>query len=68
MFVTAANGDVATVKKFLFFKKYPRLTPGATVSVPQKPENENKKMSTTEIVGITSSLATLAILLQTLLK
>ena len=27
-----------------------------------------EKMSTTEIVGITSSLATLAILLQTLLK
>ena len=67
-YVTAANGDVTAVKKFLFFKKYPRLSPGATISVPQKPENENKKMSTTEIVGITSSLATLAILLQTLLK
>ena len=67
-YVTAANGDVTAVKKFLFFKKYPTLSPGATISVPEKPENEHKKMSTTEIVGITSSLATLAILLQTLLK
>ena len=67
IYVSYQNGDVKTVRKFLFFKSYPRLAPGATIFVPAKPINKNK-LSTTEIVGITTSIATLGILIQSLLK
>jgi protein involved in polysaccharide export with SLBB domain len=66
IYVSYANGDIKTVKSFLFFKWYPKLAPGATIFVPAKPEKE--KMSTAEIMGITTSIATLGILIQTLLR
>ncbi|WP_088323626.1 SLBB domain-containing protein [Polaribacter tangerinus] len=66
VYVSYANGDVETVKNFLFFRWYPKLSPGATIYVPAKPER--KKMSAGEIMGITSSIATLGILIQTLLR
>jgi hypothetical protein len=54
------------VKRFLFIKRYPKLAPGATIFVPAKPVKE--KMSTAEIMGITTSIATLGILIQTILN
>jgi protein involved in polysaccharide export with SLBB domain len=66
IYVSYANGDIRTAKNFLFFKWYPKLGPGATIFVPAKPVNE--KMSTAEIMGITTSIATLGILIQTLLR
>jgi protein involved in polysaccharide export with SLBB domain len=64
--VAYANGDIKTVKHFLFFKRYPKLAPGATIFIPAKPVKE--KMSTAELMGITTSIATLAILIQTILN
>jgi protein involved in polysaccharide export with SLBB domain len=66
IYVSYANGDIKTVKNFLFFKWYPKLAPGATIFVPAKPVKE--KMSTAEIMGITTSIATLGILIQTILN
>ena len=66
LYVSYANGDVKTVKNFLFFNVYPKLAPGATIFVPAKPEKEG--MSTAEIMGITTSIATLGILIQTILR
>jgi protein involved in polysaccharide export with SLBB domain len=66
IYVAYANGDIKTVKHFLFFKRYPKLAPGATIFVPAKPVKE--KMSTAEIMGITTSIATLGILIQTILN
>lgn len=66
IYVSYANGDIKTVKNFLFFKWYPKLAPGATIFVPAKPEKES--ISTSEIMGITTSIATLGILVQTLLR
>jgi protein involved in polysaccharide export with SLBB domain len=66
IYVSYANGDIKTVKHFLFFKRYPKLTPGATIFVPAKSVKE--KMSTAEFMGITTSIATLGILIQTLLR
>lgn len=66
IYVSYANGDIKTVKHFLFFKRYPKLAPGATIFVPAKPVKE--KMSTAELMGITTSIATLGILIQTLLR
>jgi protein involved in polysaccharide export with SLBB domain len=66
IYVSYANGDIKTVRNFFFYKRYPKLAPGATIFVPAKPEKE--KMSTAEILGITSSIATLGILIQTMLR
>jgi protein involved in polysaccharide export with SLBB domain len=66
IYVSYVNGDIKTVKNFLFFKVYPKLAPGATIFVPAKAEK--KSMSTAEIMGITTSVATLGILIQTILN
>ena len=66
IYVSYANGDIRTVKRFLFIKRYPKLAPGATIFVPAKPVNE--KMSTAELLGITTSIATLGILIKTMLN
>ena len=66
IYVSYANGDIKTVKRFLFIKRYPKLAPGATIFVPAKPVNE--KMSTGELLGITTSIATLGILIKTMLN
>ena len=62
-FVLYSNGDIKSVKKFLFFKFYPKLAPGAIIFVPSEIENKNK-LSTTEVLGITTSITTLGILIQ----
>ncbi|WP_172796040.1 SLBB domain-containing protein [Roseivirga echinicomitans] len=59
--VIYANGKVAKTKKFLFFKFYPRVSPGAEIIVPSKPLKLPFAIS--EVVGITSGLATLALLI-----
>ena len=61
VYVMYSNGDVKGTKKFLFFKNYPKVAPGAIVIVPEKPER--KGMSTTETVSITTAITTLAILI-----
>ncbi|MBL4745958.1 MAG: SLBB domain-containing protein [Flavobacteriaceae bacterium] len=67
IYVVYANGDIKTVSNFLFFRHYPKLEPGATILVPsRKPRGEG--MSVQAILGITTSLATLGILINTLTK
>jgi protein involved in polysaccharide export with SLBB domain len=66
IYVSYANGDIKTTKHFLFIKRYPKLAPGATIFVPAKSKKE--RMSTAEIMGITTSIATLGILIQTILR
>ena len=60
-YVIYANGSVAKTKKFLFFKTYPQVSPGAEIIVPAKPPKLPVAIS--EVVGITSGLATLALLI-----
>ena len=64
--VQYSNGEMKTVKRFLFFKSYPKIEPGAKILVPKR--SENKKMSAQEVIGITTSIATLGILIQTLTR
>ena len=66
IYVSYANGDIKTTKRFLFIKRYPKLAPGAVIFVPEKSVKE--KMSTAEFMGITTSIATLGILIQTILN
>jgi protein involved in polysaccharide export with SLBB domain len=58
-YVVYANGKAATIKHFFFFfKSYPKVLPGSEIVVPKK--LEKKGLSTGEIIGISSALASLA--------
>lgn len=56
-YVIYANGAVRSTKKFMFFNNYPMVKPGAEIFVPKK--SEQKKLSASEIVGLTSGIASL---------
>jgi protein involved in polysaccharide export with SLBB domain len=66
-YIIYANGSVASTKKFLFFNSFPSVKPGAEIFVPSKPEKHNR-LSPTEVVGITTGLATIATLIFTILR
>ena len=57
-YIIYPNGKAAVTSSFLFFRNYPRVTPGSQIIVPEKPEV--KKMSTGEFVSIAGVLASLA--------
>ncbi|MEQ9402627.1 MAG: SLBB domain-containing protein [Cyclobacteriaceae bacterium] len=59
-YIVYANGKAQRTKKFLWFKNYPSVQPGADIIVPKK--NVGRKLSVTEIVGIASSLATMGLI------
>ena len=62
IFVIYRNGDIKGVKSFLFFRSYPTLEPGALIFVPSSIERKNK-LNVTEVLGITTSITTLGILI-----
>ena len=64
LYVRYSNGEIKTLKKFLFFKFYPKVDQGAEIIVPQREKKE--RMSTQEVLGITSTIATLALIIQSL--
>ncbi len=66
-YVIYANGDIRSTKNFLFFKFYPKIEPGALIYVPEKAENKDR-MTIQEILGITTALSTLGVLINTFVK
>lgn len=56
-YVVYPNGTVKATRKFLFFNSHPNIKPGSEIFVPVKPER--KGLGTTEIVGLTTGLASL---------
>lgn len=64
-YVIHPNGDVATTKNFLFFKSYPEIKPGSLILVPEKQERK-RSLSTQEIIGASTGLTTLALLVERL--
>ena len=66
-YVVYANGDIASTQNFLFFRSFPKLEPGAVILVPAKPENRNK-LSAQEVVGISTGLTTLGLLIDRLVR
>lgn len=66
-YVIYPNGDIASTKHFLFFRSYPKLKPGAAILVPSKPEDRGG-ISTQEIIGIGSGLATFGLLIDRLFQ
>jgi superfamily II DNA/RNA helicase len=64
-YVVYANGDVRSTKRFLFFKTYPKIESGALIVVPQK--IERKERSLQEMIGLSTALGTLGLLIQSFL-
>ncbi|QDH78388.1 capsule biosynthesis protein [Echinicola soli] len=60
-YVVYANGEVARTKTFLGLKSYPKVEPGAEVIVPSKGPRVPLRIG--EIVGLTSGLATVALVI-----
>lgn len=60
-FVIHANGQAEATSHFLFFRHYPRVQPGSEIVVPEKPERQGASVA--QLVSITSSLVTIAVLL-----
>lgn len=65
-YVIYANGDAKRTHSFLGFKFYPNLEPGAEIVVPRKPQKE--KLTAAAWIGIASTLATLGILINTVVN
>ncbi len=63
-YIVYANGSAKRTKSFLFFRKFPNVKPGADIIIPQR--EEKRKLSAQEVLGITSSLATLALIIDRL--
>jgi protein involved in polysaccharide export with SLBB domain len=59
IYILYANGKAKTTKAFLFFRNYPSVKPGSEIIVPEKEERKSK-LTTPEIVGLSSALASLA--------
>lgn len=57
-YVVYPNGTVKGTSKFLFFNNHPAVRPGSEIYVPKKPERRG--LSTGEVVGITTGIASLA--------
>lgn len=57
-YIIYANGEVDRVKRFLFFKNYPEVTPGSAIFVPTKPEST--KISAGERIAIMSTIVSMA--------
>lgn len=54
------DGKVKTVKRFLFFKSYPKVTPRSEIFVPEKIAKNKAKISTGEWALIVSALGIIA--------
>ena len=63
-YVVYQNGDVKGTKGFLMFKIRPKLAPGAVVVVPTK--DKRREVSLQEVIGMTSALASLTLLVRSL--
>lgn len=63
-YVIHANGEVSGTHRFLFFKTYPKLRPGTEIYVPTR--GPRKPMTAAELVGISTSIVGLGVLLLTL--
>lgn len=59
IYIIAANGKAQSTRSFLFFRNYPEVTPGSEIIVPAKEEKVNR-LTTGEVIGISSALASLA--------
>jgi protein involved in polysaccharide export with SLBB domain len=65
-YILYANGAVKSTKKLFVFNNYPQIKPGAEIFVPQKPEK--RKLTASELIGMSTGLASLAAIVISLLR
>jgi protein involved in polysaccharide export with SLBB domain len=65
-YIVYANGEVKSTRKAFFFNSYPRVKPGSEIYVPTKPER--KGLTAAATVGIASALASLALVVVTIIN
>lgn len=65
-YIFYANGDARISHSLLVMKFYPKFELGAEIVVPEKPDR--KRITPAAWFGIASSLATIAILVQTMVN
>ena len=54
------NGEAKKITHFLFFRRQPRVEPGSEIIVPKEQIRDRRRLTTSEIVAITGSVASLA--------
>ncbi len=64
-YVLYANGSVDRTRSFMGIRNYPKVEPGAEIIVPKKPEKE--KVSAQEAISVSSAIASMALVLVTLI-
>ena len=67
VYVLYPNGNAAKTTSFLFFRKFPTVTPGSEVIVPKKHLMERRRLSTGEVIGIATAVTSFAGVLLSLL-
>lgn len=65
-YVVHANGSVNVTKSFCGIKRYPKVNPGSRIIIPEKPVKE--KMTTGEVISITTSIVSVAAIIVSLFK
>ena len=65
-YILYANGSVKSTKKLFFFNNYPQVKPGAEIFVPMRADK--KKLSVVEVVGTSTGIITLLVLVMSILK
>lgn len=68
VYVLKPNGNAERTRHFLFFRSYPKVTPGSEIIVPRQRVVERRRLSTGEVIGISTALAALGGVLIQLLK
>ena len=65
-YVKYSNGINRKIHHFLFFRRYPKVTPGSKIIVPEKSESAGRGLSVIELSSLVGSLATLISLIAVL--
>ncbi|MDB5249663.1 MAG: hypothetical protein JWQ40_4057 [Segetibacter sp.] len=60
IYVLYPNGNAARTNHFLFFRSFPKVLPGSEVIVPKKHEVERRRLTTGEIIGISTAITSFA--------
>ena len=67
-YITYSNGVSNQIKRFLIFKKYPKISPGAEIVIPEMPKNAKKGLTAAEAIGLASSLVSVSFAIITLVN
>lgn len=68
IYVKKLNGISARTKKFLFWHIYPKVEAGSEVIIPAYSPDRNKGLTSAEVIGLSSALASVSISLITLIR